>query len=265
MGTMPPPPHRLRRNLAILGPPKTIICANSENVVCNVGTYGCIDNSPTLCTSAAEQVKDATTAWVRAVTKKNNPRLVADQFCSDGILWGTVSQTIRGGNEVGGDIEKYFDYFAKLPGLTVKKAEDNVAQVTGDVFVNNANVKWNSDAFDAPVNARMTFLYRRDKSHPNGWCIRELHSSMMPELNEHLKEISGKARNLMNKPFKEIRGKARKLICTPQTCRDPGPPRYLSRDVDVRSLIQQRDVDVRSLIQQKARKLIFFMDPRKVS
>merc|ERR1712127_144322 len=126
----------------------------------------------------------------------------------------------------------------------------NVAQVTGDVFVNNANVKWNSDAFDAPVNARMTFLYRRDKSHANGWCIRELHSSMMPELNEHLKEIRGKARN---------------LICTPQTCRDPGPPRYLSRDVDVRSLIQQRDVDVRSLIQQKARKLIFFMDPRKVS
>ena len=192
--TLPPPP--LRRNLAILGAPKTIICANSENVMCNVGTYGCIDNSPTLCTSAAEQVEDATTAWVRAVTKKNNPRLVADQFCSDGILWGTVSQTIRGGNEVGGDIEKYFDYFAKLPGLTVKKAEDNVAQVTGDVFVNNANVKWNSDAFDAPVNARMTFIYRRDKSHANGWCIRELHSSMMPELNEHLKEISGKARKL---------------------------------------------------------------------
>jgi len=149
-----------------------------------------------LITSAAEQVEDATTAWVRAVTKKNNPRLVAHQFCSDGILWGTVSQTIRGGNEVGGDIEKYFDYFAKLPRLTVKKAEDNVAQVTGDVFVNNANVKWNSDAFDAPVNARMTFIYRRDKSHANGWCIRELHSSMMPELNEHLKEINGKARKL---------------------------------------------------------------------
>jgi len=160
--------------------------------------------SRNLITSAAEQVEDATTAWVRAVTKKNNPRLVADQFCSDGILWGTVSQTIRGGNEVGGDIEKYFDYFAKLPGLTVKKAEDNVAQVTGDVFVNNANVKWNSDAFDAPVNARMTFIYRRDKSHANGWCIRELHSSMMPELNEHLKEISGNNRALraLHRPWR---------------------------------------------------------------
>ena len=191
-------PLPFRRNLAILGAPKTIICANSENVMCNVGTYGCIDNSPTLCTSAAEQVEDATTAWVRAVTKKNNPRLVADQFCSDGILWGTVSQTIRGGNEVGGDIEKYFDYFAKLPGLTVKKAEDNVAQVTGDVFVNNANVKWNSDAFDAPVNARMTFIYRRNKSHANGWCIFELHSSGMPDFNADLKAVSGTARKLMS-------------------------------------------------------------------
>merc|ERR1712194_23244 len=159
------------------------------------------DNSPTLCTSAAEQVKDATTAWVRAVTKKNNPRLVADQFCSDAILWGTVSQTIRRGNEVGGDIEKYFDYFAKLPGLTVKKAEDNVAQVTGDVFVNNANVKWNSDAFDAPVNARMTFIYRRDRAHTNGWCIFELHSSGMPDFNTDLKAVSSTARKLHN-PFK---------------------------------------------------------------
>merc|ERR1712153_38805 len=122
-------------------------------------------------------------------------------FCSDGILWGTVSQTIRGGNEVGGDIEKYFDYFAKLPGLTVKKAEDNVAQVTGDVFVNNANVKWNSDAFDVPVNARMTFIYRRDKSHANGWCIFELHSSGMPDFNTDLKAVSGTARKLHN-PFK---------------------------------------------------------------
>ena len=191
----------LRRNLAILGAPKTIICANSENVMCNVGTYGCIDNSPTLCTSAAEQVKDATTAWVRAVTKKNNPRLVADQFCSDGILWGTVSQTIRGGkngggNEVGGDIERYFDFFAKLPGITVKKANDNVAQITDDVYVNNANVKWNSDAFDAPVKARMTFIYRRDRAHTNGWCIFELHSSGMPDFNTDLKAVSGTARKL---------------------------------------------------------------------
>ena len=39
--------------------------------------------SRNLITSAAEQVEEATTAWVRAVTKKNNPRLVAGQSCSE--------------------------------------------------------------------------------------------------------------------------------------------------------------------------------------
>jgi len=144
----------------------------------------------------AEQFADATTMWVRAVTKKNDPRLVTNQFCSDGILWGTVSQSIRGGkngdgNEVGGAVERYFDFFAKIPGIMVKKAEDNVARVTDDVYVNNANVKWMHDGLDAPLNARMTFIYRRDQDHANGWCIFQLHSSAMPELNTDLKAISG--------------------------------------------------------------------------
>ena len=145
-----------------------------------------------------EQVEDATAAWVRAVTVKNSPRLVTDQFCSDGILWGTVSKEIRGGahgggNEVGGAIERYFDFFAKIPGIQVKKAEDNVARVTDDVYVNNANVKWMHGGLEAPLNARMTFIYRRDEGHANGWCIFELHSSSMPEMNTDLKAISGSA------------------------------------------------------------------------
>ena len=144
------------------------------------------------------QIEDATTSWVRAVTEKNNPRLVTDQFCSDGILWGTVSQSIRGGasgggNEVGGDIERYFDFFAKIPGIRVKKAEDNIQKVTSNVYVNNANVKWFYDGLEEPLNARMTFIYRRDASHSNGWCIFELHSSSMPDMNADLKAISDQA------------------------------------------------------------------------
>merc|ERR1719353_2264430 len=33
----------------MVGTEKTITCANGEDVVCNAGTYDCIDNSPTLC------------------------------------------------------------------------------------------------------------------------------------------------------------------------------------------------------------------------
>merc|ERR1712199_86414 len=36
----------------MVGTEKTITCTNGENVVCNAGTYGCIDNSPTLCGNA---------------------------------------------------------------------------------------------------------------------------------------------------------------------------------------------------------------------
>merc|ERR1712167_456330 len=44
---------------------------------------------------------------------------------------------------------------------------------------------------EAPLNAHMTFIYRRDEGHANGWCIFELHSSSMPEINTDLKAISG--------------------------------------------------------------------------
>ena len=168
-------------------------------------------------TTPAEQIKDATTAWVRAVTRKNDPRFVTDQFCSDGILWGTVSQTIRGGangggNEEGGAIERYFDFFAKIPGIQVKKSEDNVEQITSDVYVNNANVKWMHDGLDAPLDARMTFIYRRDASHANGWCIFQLHSSAMPELNADLKAISGGGEPKLESYKKE---QERKLLIAP--------------------------------------------------
>jgi len=33
----------------MVGTEKTITCTNGENVMCNAGTYGCIDDSPTLC------------------------------------------------------------------------------------------------------------------------------------------------------------------------------------------------------------------------
>merc|ERR1712070_1007686 len=60
-----------------------------------------------------------------------------------------------------------------------------------DVYMGNANVKWMHGGLEAPLNARMTFIYRRDEGHANGWCIFELHSSSMPEINTDLKAISG--------------------------------------------------------------------------
>merc|ERR1711924_443061 len=40
----------------MVGTEQTITCSNGENVVCNAGTYGCIDDSPTLCGATKQPI-----------------------------------------------------------------------------------------------------------------------------------------------------------------------------------------------------------------
>ena len=65
----------------------------------------------------------------------------------------------------------------------MKQKESNVARVTGDVYVNNAEVGWIHEGIDEPMDTRMTFTFRRDESHTNGWCIFQLHSPKLPGLS----------------------------------------------------------------------------------
>jgi len=152
------------------------------------------DASSYTASPAIQEIEDVTNSWAAAVTVENNPRLVSEHFCSDGILWGTRSKEIRVGNDEGGAIERYFDYFAKLPGIAVKKADYNIARITPDVYVNNAIVQMREDGLDAPFDARMTFIFRHsdDFKLNNGWCLFELHSSSFPERNENLKAIANR-------------------------------------------------------------------------
>jgi len=119
--------------------------------------------------------------WINEVTVNHNPRAIYELFCKDGNLVGTVSQTKRKGK----DIEKYFDYFAKLPGIKVVDKKYNISQLTKDVFINSAFITWYWEGLEEPITARMTFVFR-------GKCIFQLHSSTLPTLNEKLFEISGK-------------------------------------------------------------------------
>ena len=117
--------------------------------------------------------------WINEVTVNHDPRAIYKLFCSDGNLMGTVSQVKRTGN----DIEGYFEYFAKLPGIKVFDKKYNISQVTKDVFINTAFITWYWDALDKPITARMTFVFRNN-------CIFQLHSSQLPDVNEDLLEIS---------------------------------------------------------------------------
>jgi len=123
-------------------------------------------------------IADATDNWISEVVK-HNPQEIADLFCTDGNLVGTVSQVKRKGT----DIKLYFEYFAKLPNIKVLSKKYNISQVTSNVFINTAFITWSWDGLDKPIVARMTFVFR-------DMCIFQLHSSALPELNKSLVKIS---------------------------------------------------------------------------
>lgn len=102
-------------------------------------------------------------------------------FCRDGVLIGTVSQVRRTGE----DIQKYFEYFARKPGLSVLDKKYSISRVDDNVTVNDAFITWTWNGLEDPLVARMTFVFK-------GKCIFELHSSALPGLNDDLLRISGK-------------------------------------------------------------------------
>ena len=134
----------------------------------------------------------------------SNPTAIANTFCADGLLQGTVSGTIRSGRPF---IKTYFDYFAMKPCLSVTTdgkttgvnhdapmapvvgdtsvfKDKYITDIANDVSVYNAMVPWTLtecagrvDGALPVTNARMTFILRKDAAHDNGYCIYELHSS----------------------------------------------------------------------------------------
>ena len=124
----------------------------------------------------AEQV---TERFLEAV-ESGDPQAVADLFCPDAILLGTVSQIERRGR----DIRKYFDYFANLSNIRVVERKHEISELEPDVYVDNAFVTWAWDGHE-PLTARMSFVVKSG-------CIFELHSSELPHESEKLHEASGK-------------------------------------------------------------------------
>lgn len=130
--------------------------------------------------TSKKDIEKLTNRWIERVVVDNDPNLINSMFCSDGSLVGTVSKEIR--NKL--DIKKYFNYFAKLPNITVVEKHYDISKVTDNVFINTAFITWQWDGQE-PVTARMSFVFRNK-------CIFQLHSSVIPSLNEELYLISGR-------------------------------------------------------------------------
>ena len=124
-------------------------------------------------------ISELTDQWIEEVTVNHDPEAIYKLFCPDGNLVGTVSQVKRKGV----DIKYYFDYFAKLSGIKVVSKKYKISKVAHNVYLNTAFIEWSWEGLDKPVTARMTFLFRGD-------CIFQLHSSVLPELNKKLLEVS---------------------------------------------------------------------------
>ena len=89
----------------------------------------------------------------------------------------------------GVNIERYFDYFAKLPNIQVVSRKYKISKIDNTIYVNNALIIWKWDGLDEPVTARMTFIFRIENGNP---CIFLLNSSVLPDVNDDLLRISGR-------------------------------------------------------------------------
>jgi uncharacterized protein (TIGR02246 family) len=133
-----------------------------------------------MCKNSSQNIETLTDNWIEAVTIENDPEKVANLFCKDGSLVGTVSRELRNKES----IKRYFDFFAKLPGIQVVSKNYNISKITSNVYINTTFITWKWDGLDQPIVARMSFIFRDN-------CIFQLHSSSLPDLNKYLLSISG--------------------------------------------------------------------------
>lgn len=124
--------------------------------------------------SAANESFAIVTDFVSALSTRD-PEKVAQVFCDDGILWGTVSQKARYTAE---EIYSYFDYFAREEN-EVLSACPQVLNVGGsDLY--KANVAVNNSG----SCLRMSFTVNLKND-----CIAYLYSSYFPNDPEDLRKV----------------------------------------------------------------------------
>ena len=158
-----------------------------------------LDNIPTLAQGVEKaSIDEATIAWMNTVTTYGDTsQQVAELYSDDAVLWGTVSEDVRFTSK---DIKSYFDYFANIPGLTVKPGSfKSVVQVFG----RRRNIAISSGYYEflkpdgkggiTSIPARFTFAYRRQK-YGNKWEIINHHSSVIPKQPRILKGVFNQLR-----------------------------------------------------------------------
>ena len=129
-------------------------------------------------TAAADPKEDVGAAagkWA-TVFADNNPDTMLELYTPDGVLWGTLSPTVRSDPAA---LKAYFvAAFQALPKATVMFGEQLI-RVYGDTAVNTGyyTFSYTKDGETKSIPARYSFTYVRDG---NEWKIVDHHSSAMP-------------------------------------------------------------------------------------
>jgi uncharacterized protein (TIGR02246 family) len=122
-----------------------------------------------------EDVAAAGEKWA-TVFAENNPDTIMPLYAKDGVLWGTLSPTVRSDPAA---LKAYFvGAFQALPKATVKFG-DQLIRVYGDTAVNTGyyTFSYTKDGETKSIPARYSFTYVKDG---NDWKIVDHHSSAVP-------------------------------------------------------------------------------------
>jgi uncharacterized protein (TIGR02246 family) len=122
-----------------------------------------------------EDVAAATMKWAETLGQ-NDPDKIVVLYASDGVLWGTLSPTLRSDRAA---LREYFvGAFKVLPGLKVNFGEQLV-RVYGDAAVNTGYYTFSyvKDGEAKTLPARYSFTFVKNGAD---WMIVDHHSSAMP-------------------------------------------------------------------------------------
>jgi uncharacterized protein (TIGR02246 family) len=130
---------------------------------------------PTAMAGPQEDVAAATQQWA-TVFAENNPDTILALYAKDGVLWGTLSPSVR--SDPAGLKAYFVGAFQALPKATVKFG-DQLIRVYGDTAVNTGyyTFSYTKDGETKSIPARYSFTYVKDG---NAWKIVDHHSSAMP-------------------------------------------------------------------------------------
>jgi len=131
--------------------------------------------SPAAFAEPKDDVAAAAAKWA-TLFADNNPDTIVSLYAPDGVLWGTLSPTVRAEPAA---VKAYFvAAFQALPKATVKFG-DQLIRVYGNTAVNTGYYTFSyvKDGETKAIPARYSFTYVKDG---NEWKIVDHHSSAVP-------------------------------------------------------------------------------------